>query len=100
MASWMAEDLSPAEWAAHHSHDVLVFSDHTSRFADRSLDRSVQEFAKILVDPAAIEAARRRYLTDEERAYVEERARTAWGDWPADLPTPTFNGQAPSTKWR
>lgn len=76
MASeWMAEGLSPSEWAARHAHALAMWSFPNYRFRDPALDVWIQELDGILRTPGAVEAARQRYLTRQERKAIEERER-------------------------
>jgi hypothetical protein len=74
-AQWMGEGLSPAEWAARHAHALAMCSFLNSRFRDPALDAWIVELDQILRTPGAVAAARRRYLTGQERKAVERRER-------------------------
>jgi hypothetical protein len=74
-AAWMGTGLSPAEWAARHSHDLAMCSFLNSRFRHPALDAWIVELDQILRAPDAVDAARRRYLTRQEVKAIEERER-------------------------
>lgn len=72
-ATLMAEGLSPAEHAARHAHEWAFFSLDEYSYSDPALDAWIQELGRILRSPDAIDEARRRYLTPDERRQIEER---------------------------
>jgi hypothetical protein len=66
--------MTPAEWAARHAQDILMFSFSDYRYRDPELDRWMQELGRVLFTAGAVEDARRRYLTEAERQWAEKRA--------------------------
>jgi hypothetical protein len=77
-ARFMADGMEPGEWAARNAQNILLFSLHEYGYLDPALDQWVQELGRILFTPGAVEEARKRYLTDEERRIVEEREQEPW----------------------
>ncbi|HUZ71001.1 MAG TPA: hypothetical protein VMU65_14935 [Candidatus Saccharimonadales bacterium] len=73
MALWMRERMTPAEWAARNAHRILMWSGPTDRYRDPELDRWIQDLGRVLSAAGVVEEARRRYLTDAERQWAEQR---------------------------
>jgi hypothetical protein len=65
--------LSPEEYTARHAHEWALFSFHLRAYRDPVLGAWVRRLGELLFDPAAVEAARLRFLTDAEREDVRER---------------------------
>lgn len=72
-AKWMATGLCAEEWAARNAENILCFSFDEYRYADPALNAFVQEVGRIFFTPGGVDAARRRFMTDEEIGRAEER---------------------------
>ena len=66
-------DTSPAEYAARHAAGWAVFSFAEYQYSDDQLDRWIQEFGAILLNPDRVLECQREYLTPEE--FARERQR-------------------------
>lgn len=78
------EQVTPEEWCAHHQIEGVGSMGRDFRFtADDRFDQWRQELAVIEDDPALVEAAILRHLTEEELAKVEQ-FRTNRKQWDAD----------------
>jgi hypothetical protein len=69
----MRARIPPAEWAARHAQDILMWSGADFRYRDPELDRWIQDLGSVLFTAGAVQEARRRYLTDGERQWAEKR---------------------------
>ena len=69
----MRARMTPAEWAARHAQDILMWSGADYRYRDPEVDRWIQELGRVLFTAGAVKEARRRYLTEAERQWAEER---------------------------
>lgn len=67
--------MPPDAWAARFAHTIGASSFADYRYADPTLHTWIHELHHLLRTPGAIEQARQRYLTADERARIaSERA--------------------------
>jgi hypothetical protein len=64
--------MSPAEYVARHSHNILVFGLHEYEFRDPRLKEWFVAVHELLTDRPTLLALRRQYLTPSE---IEEAER-------------------------
>jgi hypothetical protein len=62
--------LPPDEWAAHFAHTIGASSFADYRYEEPIMHDWIQQLHRLLLTPGAVEQARHRYLTRDERARI------------------------------
>jgi hypothetical protein len=75
-----AEELqrTPEEYAARYAHRWGCFSLHQYQYADPVLGAWIRRLAEILFSKEETEHCRLRFLTDEERAAIQQEENEAF----------------------
>ena len=69
----MTTGLSPEEYAARYAQHWVSWSFGNYAYEDRALDLWIHRLERIFFTDGAVDACRRRYLTERERLAAEER---------------------------